>query len=82
MPLYFVALRRAGERSSTVNTGEAGHRPISEDDVVEDKQVRFRTLGCYPLTGAVESGAESGPARRRTLGMIFTGIVLTGGWGC
>ena len=35
--------------------------PIGPDDVVEEKMVRFRTLGCYPLTGAVESEATTLP---------------------
>jgi len=35
--------------------------PLTEDDVVEEKMVRFRTLGCYPLTGAVESQATTAP---------------------
>jgi len=35
--------------------------PIEEDEVVEEKMVRFRTLGCYPLTGAVESEATTLP---------------------
>jgi sulfate adenylyltransferase subunit 2 len=38
------------------------HRiPIGPDDKVEEKKVRFRTLGCYPLTGAVESEADTLP---------------------
>ena len=32
--------------------------PIGRDEKVEAKRVRFRTLGCYPLTGAVESNAD------------------------
>ena len=35
--------------------------PIEEGDVIEEKMVRFRTLGCYPLTGAVESEADTLP---------------------
>jgi len=35
--------------------------PIGEDEKVEMKMVRFRTLGCYPLTGAVESTATTLP---------------------
>ena len=33
--------------------------PINNNDLVETKRVRFRTLGCYPLTGAIESNAEN-----------------------
>jgi sulfate adenylyltransferase subunit 2 len=35
--------------------------PIGEDEEIQMKSVRFRTLGCYPLTGAVESTASSLP---------------------
>lgn len=35
--------------------------PIGPEDKVEEKMVRFRTLGCYPLTGAVESEATTLP---------------------
>ena len=34
---------------------------IEEGEVIEEKMVRFRTLGCYPLTGAVESTAATLP---------------------
>ena len=44
--------------------------PIREDQKVEMKSVRFRTLGCYPLTGAVESNA-------RTLPEIIQEMLLT-----
>ena len=33
--------------------------PINNDALIETKRVRFRTLGCYPLTGAIESNAEN-----------------------
>ena len=35
--------------------------PIADNEVIEMKKVRFRTLGCYPLTGAFESEAETIP---------------------
>jgi sulfate adenylyltransferase subunit 2 len=35
--------------------------PINQDEIVQHKSVRFRTLGCYPLTGAVESEANTLP---------------------
>jgi sulfate adenylyltransferase subunit 2 len=35
--------------------------PLRENEVPEKKSVRFRTLGCYPLTGAVESKADTLP---------------------
>ena len=35
--------------------------PLKEGEAVEEKMVRFRTLGCYPLTGAVESTAQTLP---------------------
>jgi sulfate adenylyltransferase subunit 2 len=33
--------------------------PLAPDEVVESRRVRFRTLGCYPLTGAIESEADT-----------------------
>jgi sulfate adenylyltransferase subunit 2 len=35
--------------------------PLLDGEVPQLRQVRFRTLGCYPLTGAIESGAETLP---------------------
>jgi sulfate adenylyltransferase subunit 2 len=36
--------------------------PVRDDEKIEMKRVRFRTLGCYPLTGAIESDADTLPA--------------------
>jgi sulfate adenylyltransferase subunit 2 len=36
--------------------------PLDEGEVPVRRQVRFRTLGCYPLTGAIESAADTVPA--------------------
>jgi sulfate adenylyltransferase subunit 2 len=39
--------------------------PLAADEVPQVKRVRFRTLGCYPLTGAIESEADTLPALLR-----------------
>ena len=41
--------------------GDAERLPLEDGEVPEEKWVRFRTLGCYPLTGAVESTAATLP---------------------
>jgi len=61
VPLYFAAKRPVVEKDGTLIMVDDDRMPIGEDDVVEEKMVRFRTLGCYPLTGAVESEAATLP---------------------
>ena len=61
VPLYFAAKRPVVERDGTLIMVEDDRMPIGPDDNVEEKMVRFRTLGCYPLTGAVESTATTLP---------------------
>lgn len=61
VPLYLSAKRPVVERDGTLIMIDDERMPIKEDDVVEEKMVRFRTLGCYPLTGAVESNATTLP---------------------
>jgi sulfate adenylyltransferase subunit 2 len=61
VPLYFAAKRPVVERDGTLIMVDDDRMPIGPDDKVEEKMVRFRTLGCYPLTGAVESGATTLP---------------------
>jgi len=61
VPLYFAAKRPVVERDGTLIMVDDDRMPISPDDKVEEKMVRFRTLGCYPLTGAVESTATTLP---------------------
>jgi sulfate adenylyltransferase subunit 2 len=61
VPLYFAAKRPVVERDGTLIMVDDGRMPIGPNDKVEQKMVRFRTLGCYPLTGAVESQATTLP---------------------
>ena len=61
VPLYFAAPRPVVEKDGVKIMVDDERMPIEKDDVIEDKMVRFRTLGCYPLTGAVESTATTLP---------------------
>ncbi|HSX49744.1 MAG TPA: sulfate adenylyltransferase subunit CysD [Cellvibrio sp.] len=61
VPLYFAAKRPVVERDGTLIMVDDDRMPIGPDDKVQEKMVRFRTLGCYPLTGAVESEATTLP---------------------
>ncbi|MAU23636.1 MAG: sulfate adenylyltransferase subunit CysD [Martelella sp.] len=57
VPLYFAAKRPVVERDGALIMVDDARMPIGPDEAVTEKMVRFRTLGCYPLTGAVESDA-------------------------
>ena len=59
VPLYFAAKRPVVERDGTLIMVDDERMPIGPNDKVEERMVRFRTLGCYPLTGAVESEATT-----------------------
>ncbi len=59
--LYFAAKRPVVEKDGVLINVNDDRMPIEEGDVIEEKMVRFRTLGCYPLTGAVESEATTLP---------------------
>ncbi|MEQ1529386.1 MAG: sulfate adenylyltransferase subunit CysD [Methylococcales bacterium] len=61
VPLYFAKERPVVERDGMLIMVDDERMPIGEDEKVEMKMVRFRTLGCYPLTGAVESTATTLP---------------------
>jgi sulfate adenylyltransferase subunit 2 len=61
VPLYFSAKRPVVERDGTLIMVDDERMPLREGEVPEMKSVRFRTLGCYPLTGAVESEATTLP---------------------
>ena len=58
VPLYFAAKRPVVERDGALIMVDDNRMPIGPDETVTEKMVRFRTLGCYPLTGAVESDAS------------------------
>ena len=61
VPLYFAAERPVVERDGTLIMVDDDRMPMRPGEVPERKMVRFRTLGCYPLTGAVESTAATLP---------------------
>jgi len=61
VPLYLSAKRPVVERDGTLIMVDDDRMPIEEGEEVMMKNVRFRTLGCYPLTGAVESDAATLP---------------------
>lgn len=59
VPLYMAAKRPVVERDGTLIMVDDDRMPLHEGEVPEMRSVRFRTLGCYPLTGAVESTANT-----------------------
>jgi sulfate adenylyltransferase subunit 2 len=61
VPLYFAKERPVVNRDGMLIMVDDDRMPIAENEKVEMKKVRFRTLGCYPLTGAVESEATTLP---------------------
>ena len=61
VPLYKSAKRPVVERDGTLIMVDDERMPIEEGEKIQEKMVRFRTLGCYPLTGAVESEATTLP---------------------
>jgi sulfate adenylyltransferase subunit 2 len=61
VPLYFAAKRPVVERDGTLIMVDDERMPLSPGETPEMRTVRFRTLGCYPLTGAVESTATTLP---------------------
>ncbi|MCK5354775.1 MAG: sulfate adenylyltransferase subunit CysD [Methyloprofundus sp.] len=61
VPLYFAKERPVINKDGTLIMVDDERMPIGADDKIEMKMVRFRTLGCYPLTGAVESTATTLP---------------------
>ena len=61
VPLYFAKERPVVERDGMLIMVDDGRMPLEPNEKVQMKSVRFRTLGCYPLTGAVESTAATLP---------------------
>ena len=59
VPLYLAAPRPVVERDGTLIMVDDDRMPLEPDEVPELRSVRFRTLGCYPLTGAIESTADT-----------------------
>jgi sulfate adenylyltransferase subunit 2 len=57
VPLYFAAMRPVVRRDGQLIMVDDERLPLNPGETPELKMIRFRTLGCYPLTGAVESSA-------------------------
>jgi sulfate adenylyltransferase subunit 2 len=62
VPLYFAAVRPVVERDGALIMVDDERMPLRPGEKPMMKKVRFRTLGCYPLTGAIESEADTLPA--------------------
>ena len=59
VPLYLAAERPVVERDGTLIMVDDARLPLRPGEVPQRRKVRFRTLGCYPLTGAIESEADT-----------------------
>ena len=70
VPLYFSQKRPTVERDGLLLMVDDDRFPLREGEVPVDRSIRFRTLGCYPLTGAVESEAA-------TLSEVIQEMLLT-----
>lgn len=72
VPLYFAERRPVVERDGVLIMVDDERMPLRGGEAPELRSVRFRTLGCYPLTGAVESQADSLPAIIREMLLATT----------
>ncbi|BAD58240.1 sulfate adenylyltransferase subunit CysD [Nocardia farcinica] len=61
VPLYFAALRPVVERDGTLIMVDDDRMRLDPGEVPQERMVRFRTLGCYPLSGAIPSTATTVP---------------------
>ncbi|SDK02142.1 sulfate adenylyltransferase subunit 2 [Ferrimonas sediminum] len=61
VPLYLAKPRPVVERDGSLIMVDDDRMPLNEGETPQLRSVRFRTLGCYPLTGAVESEADTLP---------------------
>jgi sulfate adenylyltransferase subunit 2 len=61
VPLYYSARRPVVSRGGTWIMVDDDRMPLEHGEIPQEKMVRFRTLGCYPLTGAIESEASTLP---------------------
>ncbi|NYI19728.1 sulfate adenylyltransferase subunit 2 [Xanthomonas arboricola] len=59
VPLYFAAPRPVVERDGALILVDDARLPLRPGETPQLRSVRFRTLGCYPLTGAIESSADT-----------------------
>jgi sulfate adenylyltransferase subunit 2 len=71
VPLYLAAERPVVERDGTLIMVDDERMPLAPGERPTTRRVRFRTLGCYPLTGAIESKAD-------TLEAVLAELMLTG----
>jgi len=62
VPLYLTEARPVVRRNGTWIMVDDDRMPLEPGEQIEKRRVRFRTLGCYPLTGAIESEASTLPA--------------------
>jgi sulfate adenylyltransferase subunit 2 len=62
VPLYFAKERPVVERDGSLIMVDDERMPLQPNEVPVMRKVRFRTLGCYPLSGAIESEADTLPA--------------------
>ncbi len=62
IPLYFAEERPVIERDGTLIMVDDDRLPLRVNETIQIKRIRFRTLGCYPLTGAIESDARDLPS--------------------
>lgn len=62
VPLYFAAERPVVKRNGMLIMVDDDRFKLYPDEVIQIKKIRFRTLGCYPLTGAVESVGDDLPS--------------------
>ncbi|HEY0179553.1 MAG TPA: sulfate adenylyltransferase subunit CysD, partial [Dokdonella sp.] len=67
VPLYFAAERPVVERDGQLLMVDDERFPLRDGEVPQRRRVRFRTLGCYPLTAAIESDADTLPAILREM---------------
>jgi sulfate adenylyltransferase subunit 2 len=72
VPLYFSAPRPVVSRDGALIMRDDDRMPLAPGETPTVKRVRFRTLGCYPLTGAVESEARDVPAIIREMLLATT----------
>jgi sulfate adenylyltransferase subunit 2 len=73
VPLYFAKERPVVERDGNLIMVDDDRMRLEQGEVPQMKKVRFRTLGCYPLTGAVESDADTLEGIvKETLGAVYS----------
>ena len=70
VPLYYAAVRPVVDRNGTLIMVDDDRMPLHPGEKPMLKKVRFRTLGCYPLTGAIESEADTLTAIIQELSLI------------